>query len=267
MINFADGFAGKVALITGGASGIGLATAKRLRTEGAKVVIADVDETGGKAVAEDLGAEFVRLDVSDSGNWSDVVSGITQREGGLDIAFLNAGITTYPASGNDFSPSFDIADLPEDTYRRIMGVNVDGVVLGAKAVANAIEARGGGAIVATASVAGVIAFAPDPIYTMTKHAVVGFVRALAPSLGEKGVSINAVLPGAVDTNILGPGMAEKAREVGLTIIDPAEIAQGVVTAITDGTSGQLWLCLAEREAFTYEFAPIAGVGIPDDQEA
>src|ERR671934_1503755 len=91
----------------------------------------------------------------------------------------------------------DITQLTEAQYRRIMGPNVDGVVFGARAVVPAIAARGGGAIVATASLAGLIAFAPDPIYTLTKHAVVGFVRSLAQPLESRGITINAVCPGIV----------------------------------------------------------------------
>ena len=267
MTGIADGFANKVALVTGGASGIGLATAARLRTEGATVVVADVDETRGKAESEKIGAEFVRLDVSDADEWRDVVAGVVQRHGGIDIAYLNAGITTFPATGEEFMAMFEIAELTDAAYRRIVGVNVDGVVLGTRTVAPAIEARGGGAIVATASAAGVIAFSPDPIYTMTKHAVVGFVRAMAPSLSTKQISINAVLPGAVDTNILAAGFAEKARDMGVAMIDASEIAEGVVNAINQGTTGQLWLCLANRPPFAYEFAPVDGLGITAGSES
>ncbi len=267
MADFADGFAGKVALVTGGASGIGLATASRLRADGAAVVVADLDEGRGKTESERIGAQFVRLDVSDPDAWGEVVAGVVQRHGGLDVAFLNAGVTTFPATGEQFMEMFDIADLTDAAYRRIVGVNVDGVVLGTRAVAPAIEARGGGAIVATASAAGVIAFSPDPVYTMTKHAVVGFVRAMAPNLATKEISINAVLPGAVDTNILAEGFADKARDMGVTMIDPSEIADGVVHAINQGTTGQLWLCLANRRPFAYEFAPVEGLGITPTLES
>lgn len=259
-------FADKVAIITGAASGIGLATSKRLRSLGATVVMADVDEARGKTVAEEIGGEFVRLDVSDAGAWREVVDGICRRHGGLDIAFLNAGITTFSATGEQLIEGFEIGELPDDAYRRIMGVNVDGVVFGVRAVVPALETRGGGAIVATASAAGVIAFPPDPIYTMTKHAVVGFVRSLAPGLIAKHITLNAVLPGAVDTNILGAGFAEKAREMGIPMIDPAQIADAVVHAITQGTTGKLWLCLAGQDPAVYEFAPVEGLGIPTNVE-
>ena len=267
MTQFSEGFAGKVALVTGGASGIGLATAARFRAEGATVVVADIDEARGKDESERIGAEFVRLDVSDSDGWREVVAGIVARHGGLDIAFLNAGITTVPATGEEFMQEFDLSTLSDADYRRIMGINVDGVVFGTRAVAPAIEANGGGAIVATASAAGVIAFSPDPVYTTTKHAVVGFVRAIAPSMLGKKISVNAVLPGAVDTNILAPGFAEKARDMGVSMIDPSEIADGVVHAINEGTTGKLWLCLANQKPLSYEFAPVAGLGITAGPES
>ena len=264
MGGFDDGFEGKVALITGGASGIGLATAQRLRAEGATVVIADLDEVRGKPAAEAIAAEFVKLDVSDPVAWREGVDGIVARHGGLDLAYLNAGVTTYVSTGEEFFASFDIAELPDESYRRILGANVDGVVFGARAVVPALAARGGGALVATASVAGVIAFPPDPIYTMTKHAVVGFVRSLAPTLVEKGITCNAILPGVVATSLLSDDFADQARALGIAVIPPEHIAAGVVKAVTDGTTGQLWLCLADREPEAYRFNPVDGLGVPAD---
>ena len=263
---FDDGFEGKVALITGGASGIGLATAKRLRAEGAAVTIADLDEARGKPAAEAIGADFAVLDVSDPVAWSETIDGVVARHGGLDLAHLNAGVTTYPASGEEFIASFDIAELPDESYRRILGANVDGVVFGARAAVPAIEARGGGALVVTASAAGVIAFPPDPIYTLTKHAVVGFVRALAPALVDKKISVSAILPGVVDTNLLSNGFADTAREMGIAVIPPEHIADGVVKVLTGGTTGKLWLCLADGPPEAYVFNPVAGLGIPAEFE-
>ena len=205
----------KVALVTGAASGIGRATSERFSREGAHVAVCDIDENGGKAVAEACGGSFHRLDVSDPAAWTEAVAEISDLRGGLDIACLNAGIATQPPSDDDqILTAFDITELSDEAYRRILGVNLDGVVFGARAVAPAIAARGGGAIVATASVAGLIGFPPDPIYTATKHAVVGLVRSLAPPLAARRIDIHAICPGIVDTNILGPGVAARARERG-----------------------------------------------------
>jgi NAD(P)-dependent dehydrogenase (short-subunit alcohol dehydrogenase family) len=101
---------------------------------------------------------------------------------------------------------------------------------------------------------------------MTKHAVVGFVRSLSPSLMEKGITFNAILPGVVETNLLADGFADKARAMGISVIPPEQIADGVVKAVTDGTTGQLWLCLADREPEAYAFNPVGGLGIPADIE-
>jgi len=253
---------GKVALITGGASGIGLATSRRLRAEGATVVIGDIDEIGGRAAAEKLGADYMPLDVSDAAAWAEVVDGITARHGGLDLAYLNAGVLTYPATGEALAQSFDIAALPDDNYRRIMGANLDGVIFGTRAVVPAIAARGGGAVVATASAAGAVPFSFDPIYTATKHAVVGFVRSLFPSLVEQGITLNAILPDVADTIILGDGFSDMAREHGIPLIPPDQIADAVVKAVTGGDTGKLWLCLAGKEPFPYEFNPVEGLCMP-----
>ena len=116
---------------------------------------------------------------------------------------------------------------------------------------------------ATASAAGVVGFPPDPIYTATKHAVVGFVRAQAPLLEPLGVMFHAVLPGVVDTNILSENFAAEARALGIKVMDPSEIAEGVVTACQSTASGGLWLCLPEQAPYRYEFAPVDNIGMPD----
>jgi NAD(P)-dependent dehydrogenase (short-subunit alcohol dehydrogenase family) len=235
------------------------ADAERLVAEGARVVIADIDESNGRALADKLGAEFHKLDVSDPDDWAELVAAVTASLGGIDIAYLNAGITTYPVTDGGLAP-FDIATLDLDAYRRISGVNIDGVVLGARAVAPAIAARGGGAIVATASVAGLIGFAPDPIYTMAKHGVVGFVRALAPTLVERKITVNAICPGGVETNILGPGIAERSREAGIPLMPPSQIADAVVKAIESGETGRLYVCLHGRDHQIHRPAPVEGLG-------
>ncbi len=254
-----------VALVTGAASGIGRATANRLAQEGAHVIVADLDQVNGMRVAEEVKGEFLRLDVGDPDNWSEVMDTLRHRWGGLDIAHLNAGVTLLgPGFTRGEEETFDIASLSEDDYRRIMGANVDGVVYGARAVAPVLEARGGGAVVVTASAAGLIAFPADPIYTLTKHAVVGLVRALAPGLAERKIRINAICPALVDTNLIGQGGIGRMREVGVDVMDPEQIAEAVLGAITSGATGRLYVCLAGRDPHEYEHAPIEGLELDPD---
>lgn len=235
---------GKVALVTGGASGIGAATATRLSTEGCRVVIADLQADLGDKLAALLGGRFLEVDVSDPGAWPDVVADVVATEGGLDIVHLNAGITTGEP---------DITNLTDEQYHRILGVNVNGVVFGVRAVAPVLAGRGGGAIVATASVAGLMSFAPDPIYTLTKHAVVGLVRSVAPQLWASNITINAVCPGIVDTPLLAADARTMLEQAGFPLIPPDQIADGVVKAIGSGRTGECWVCLPGRDAEVFAF--------------
>jgi len=251
-------FDGKTCLVTGGASGIGRATCEALAARGAHVVVTDVDEAAGRDVADAVGGDFARLDVSDRDAWTRVVSEVVEAHGGLDLVHLNAGVTTYQAAGGDF-PAFDIAAMPADAYRRAMGANVDGVVFGVSATVQALEHRGGGAIVVTASVAGLITWEVDPVYTLTKHAVVGLVRALAPSLAERGITLNAICPAAVATKIFGPEAEDFVREAGLRLMPPAQVADAVIDAVTGGETGQCWVCYDGRDPKLYVPAPLPGL--------
>ena len=107
---------------------------------------------------------------------------------------------------------------------------------------------------------GVIPFPPDPIYTATKHAVVGFIRSLAPLLEPQGIGCHAILPGIVDTGLLGEGTADKARALGVPVIDPEEIADAVLGAVQSPKTGGLWLCLAGRPPVRYAFNPVDVLG-------
>jgi NAD(P)-dependent dehydrogenase (short-subunit alcohol dehydrogenase family) len=241
---------GKVAVVTGGASGIGRATAVRLAAEGATVIVADIDAAGARKVAGEVGGSAVELDVGDPAGWRRVTDELTASgNGGVDIAFLNAGITT----GED-----RISHLTDEAYRRIMAVNVDGVVFGVRALAPLIAQRGGGAIVATSSLAGVIAFPPDPIYTLTKHAVVGLVRSLAPPLQRDGITINAVCPGLTDTPLVGAALRRTLDESGFPVMPPEQIAAAVLEAVLDGGTGRALVCQPGREATPFRFSNAPG---------
>ena len=239
-----SGLEGRVALVTGGASGIGLATARALAEAGARVLVADLQEP-----PPDLDATHVPADVRERADWERVVGAAEERLGGLDLAHLNAGI----ALGES-----DITAVSDDEVERILGVNIDGVVLGARAVIPAMRRRAGGSIVATASLAGLIGFAPDPLYTLTKHAVVGLVRALADPLRPDGITINAVCPGIVDTPILSEEARRALRDAGFPMIEPADIAAAVLDCFTGEESGQAFVCQHGRPPVPYAFRGVPG---------
>jgi NAD(P)-dependent dehydrogenase (short-subunit alcohol dehydrogenase family) len=237
-------FEGRVALVTGGGSGIGAAVARRLAAEGARVVVADIVADAAATVAEEIGGRAVTLDVGDADAWARAADGILATEGRLDLAHLNAGVSTGEG---------DITLLTEAQYRRVMGANLDGVVYGTRAAAGAMKASGGGAIVATASLAGIIAFAPDPIYTLTKHAVVGLVRSSAMALAGYGITINCLCPAIVDTPLIGPAR-DRLHEAGYQLIPPSAIADALVTVVRGGGTGEAWTCVPHRDPEPWTFA-------------
>src|SRR5579862_9226425 len=238
-----DSLQGKVAVVTGAASGIGLASARRMAGLGAVVVAVDIDGAGAERAAKELSGTAVHADVSRVEDWARIVE-VANGLGGIDVALLNAGVTT----GQE-----DIAALDEADYRRIMGVNVDGVVYGTRAVVPSMAAKGGGAIVATSSLAGLIAFPGDPVYTLTKHAVIGFVRALAPRLGEQNITINAVCPSLVDTPLIDGPIRDVLTESGFPLIEPDDVAEAVLTCIAGSESGQAYFVQLGWEPTAYRF--------------
>lgn len=241
---------GRRALITGGASGIGLATSRRLHLEGARVAIVDLNEEGGKAAAREFAGTFIRADVSDSAEMAAAFKQAADALGGLDIAYLNAGVTTRER---------DITLVSDEQYRRVVGINLDGVFFGAREAARVMEK--GGAIIATASIAGLTAYVPDPVYALSKHGVVGLVRGLAAQLAERDITINAICPGIVDTPLIGEGR-QMIVEAGFPLIAPEEVAEAVVRAITDGSTGQAWVVQPGREPVRFEFRGIPGPRVP-----
>lgn len=192
--------ADRVALVTGGASGIGRATARLLAAEGAKVCVADLDRAGAEAVAKEIGeaggeAFACGVDVAREADNAAMVEQTLARYGALHAAHLNAGIARFSTIvGGDVA-----------VWDQVIAVNLTGVYLGLRAVGGAMVAGGGGAIVATASVAGLTGGSGMPSYYASKHGVVGLVRAAATELAPQKIRVNAVCPGIIDTAILGPG--------------------------------------------------------------
>jgi NAD(P)-dependent dehydrogenase (short-subunit alcohol dehydrogenase family) len=241
-----ESLAGKVVLVTGGGSGIGRAVAERTGGDGAYVVVADVDQEAGRAAAAEVGGAFVHADVSDLEQNRQMVRAAVARYGGLDLVHLNAGVSTGEA---------DLTALSEQAYRRAVGANVDGVVFGVQAAAAAMRPEG--SIVVTASLAGLVPYPGDPIYGLTKHAVIGFVRATAPQLRARGIAINALCPGFVDTPILGP-FADEFRARGFPLLQPADVAEAVVTVATSEHTGEVFVCQPGRLCERYEFRGVPG---------
>jgi NAD(P)-dependent dehydrogenase (short-subunit alcohol dehydrogenase family) len=243
---------GKVAVVTGGASGIGLASCRRLASEGATIVVVDANGKGAQKAASELGGVAVEADVGATGEWTRIVEA-GRRLGGIDIAYLNAGVTT----GEE-----DITKLTDEQYRRILAVNVDGIVFGTRAVVPELVERGGGAVVATSSLAGIVAFAGDPIYTLTKHAVVGFVRAVAPRLAEHHITVNAICPGLVDTPLIDGEIRDSLANAGFPLIPAEAVAEAVLGCVLGQDTGQAVVVQLGREAVAYRFGRPPGPRAP-----
>lgn len=240
------------AIVTGGASGIGKATAIAMAELGADVVVTDIDEAGGAQVAGQVGGTFAMLDVGDPAAWDRVVA----TAGPFDIAFLNAGISTQ--QGLPPTDGIPILSLTDEAYRRIMSINVDGVVFGTRAVMPGMIERGSGDIVATASIAGLVPVGMDPVYGLTKHAVVGFVRSVAGTLdGDDApdVCISAICPGFTDTNIIGEAARTMIGEIGLEIMRPERIADTVTRSLDERIQGAQWVVWPGAETVAYEWNP------------
>jgi NAD(P)-dependent dehydrogenase (short-subunit alcohol dehydrogenase family) len=220
------------ALVTGAASGIGRAIADRLGGAGYDVAALDVGE----------------LDVSDPAAWALFAAGLDR----LDVACLNAGVVTGSSS---------IADLTDEQYRRMLGVNVGGTVFGVRALLPALDAAGG-QVVVTASLAGLVSMPNDPIYAGTKHFLIGFMRSVAPELAARGVSINAVCPGIVDTPLLGEQGRAAFEAAGFPLLSPEDVVEGVLAALGSGDTGQAWVIQPGRVPEPYRFHGVPGPRVP-----
>ncbi|HKY25958.1 MAG TPA: SDR family NAD(P)-dependent oxidoreductase [Gaiella sp.] len=225
----------RTALVTGGASGIGAALVTRLQHEGFEVESLDL-ATG--------------FDVSDPAHWDAV--------GAADVACLNAGVLGGPA---------DPAGLAVDEYRRAVAVNVDGVVLGVRRLASVMPL--GGRIVCTASLAGLTAVPEDPVYALTKHAVVGFVRSVASALEARGIAINAICPGFADTPMVAGTARERLVSAGFPLLAAEDVAEAAWVALTSGETGHAWVVQPGRPPVDFRFPTLPGprredepVGLP-----
>ncbi len=198
-------FRNKVAIVTGGTSGIGRAAAVAYAREGAKVVVAGRRAAEGEETVRllrDQGGEgfFVTADVSQAAQVEELVQRTMKEFGRLDFAFNNAGIEHVPTP---------FLEQSEETFDRVMGINVKGVWLSMKYEIPAMLKSGGGSIVNTSSIAGVIGMAGVEIYVASKHAVIGLTKSAALEFGKQGIRVNAILPAAIDTDMFQRFASEK----------------------------------------------------------
>ena len=231
---------GKVSLITGGGSGIGKASALAFAREGSKVVVADVNVDGGEQTVrliQDTGGEatFVRADVANAADVSDMVSHAVQTYNRLDCAFNNAGISGGPGRIHEYT---------EENWSRVLDINLTGVWLCMKYEIIQMLNQGGGAIVNTASVMGLVGGSRSPAYGATKHGVVGLTKTGAVDYAQEAIRINAVCPGYIRTpmieqGILSDPVAEErvvSRHPMHRLGTPEEIAEAVVWLCSDAAS-------------------------------
>lgn len=236
----------RVLLITGGAGGIGAAVARRFAASGGRVVVADIDETAGRAVAAEVGGLFIRTDVSSEEDNRRAVAAAISEFGDLNVVHLNAGTGGAGGAGDDFDLS---------RYRSTLAVNLDGTMFGLRAALPALAARGGGAVVVTASIAGLAPATFDPVYSATKHAIIGLIRSLAPAWTAAGVTINAICPGFVDTQMI-TGLQPLITSGGLALATPDEVAIAVESLVSAGVTGEAWTVQAGLPAAPFPFPAI-----------
>ena len=236
-INLTQRLAGKVAVITGGASGIGLATAKRFAAEGATVVIGDVDESTGTAAAELVGGLFVRVDVTDEDQVNTLFDTAAATYGSVDIAFNNAGIS--PPDDD----SIETTELP--AWNKVQDVNLKSVYLCCRAALRHMVAQGSGSIINTASFVAVLGSATSQIsYTASKGGVLAMSRELGVQFARKGIRVNALCPGPVNTPLLQELFAKDQARAARRLIhipvgrfaEPEELAAAVAFLASDDAS-------------------------------
>ncbi|MCV7423384.1 3-oxoacyl-ACP reductase [Mycobacterium yunnanensis] len=229
--------AGKVAVITGGASGIGLATAKRMRAEGATIVIGDIDPTTGKSVAGDLNGTFVQVDVADQAAVDNLFDTAAETHGSVDIAFNNAGISP---------PDDDLIEVTGiDAWDRVQDINLKSVFFCCKAALRHMVPAQKGSIVNTASFVAVNGSATSQIsYTASKGGVLAISRELGIQYARQGIRVNALCPGPVNTPLLQELFAKDPERAARRLIhvpmgrfaEPDELAAAVTFLASDDAS-------------------------------
>ena len=246
------GMKGRVALVTGGGSGIGRASANAFAREGARVVVSDVNLDGGEEtvqLVQELGGEatFVPADVSDGEQVARLVAATLDRYGRLDCAHNNGGIE---------GPLASVVDLAEDDWNRVIDINLKGVWWCLKHEIPAMLMAGGGSIVNTASVSGLKGFPPLlPAYVASKFGVVGLTAVTARYYAQQGIRINAVCPGAINTPMLDR-IGEGAQRLGVAMV--AENPSGRLGTPEEVAAAVIWLCSDAASFITGQTLSIDG---------
>jgi NAD(P)-dependent dehydrogenase (short-subunit alcohol dehydrogenase family) len=235
------------ALVTGGAGDIGREIVRQLAERGLHVVVVDIDDERAGRTAAEAGGSALSLDVGDPLAWRAAIAHIEALGKPLVAAVLNAGVALGEA---------DLLDVDLETYRRAWSANVDGVAFGLQALVLLLAASGGHAVV-TASLAGMTAVPFDPVYAMTKHAVIGLVRSYAPTLATKGVGLHAVCPGLVDTAMLGDARTELDR-LDFPLVKVSDVASALVACALGADQNEIVVVQPGREPVPYRFAGVPG---------
>jgi NAD(P)-dependent dehydrogenase (short-subunit alcohol dehydrogenase family) len=236
-VSYVDRLSGRVAVVTGGASGIGLASVRRLASEGARVVVADLDPDAGKSAANEVEGLFVATDVTDPDAVERLFSIANREYGSVDIAFNNAGI----------SPPEDDSILDTDlaAWRKVQEVNLTSVYLCCKAAIPYMQRQGRGSIINTASFVAVMGAATSQIsYSASKGGVLSMSRELGVQFAREGIRVNALCPGPVNTPLLQELFAKDAERAQRRLVhvpmgrfaEPAEIAAAVAFLASDDSS-------------------------------
>lgn len=228
---------GRVAVVTGGGSGIGAASCRRLASEGATVVVADLDEAAGSTVAQEVSGLFVRADVTDAADVENLYATAQERFGSVDVAFNNAGISP-PDDGS-------ILETGLEAWRRVQEVNLTSVYLCCKAVLPHMQSQGRGSIINTASFVAVMGAATSQIsYSASKGGVLAMSRELGVQFAREGIRVNALCPGPVNTPLLEELFATDAERAQRRLVhvpmgrfaQPEEIAAAVAFLASDDAS-------------------------------
>ena len=246
------GLSGRVCLVTGGAQGIGEACCRRFAREGAKVVIADMDDVRGAPLASELGGLYVHCDVGDKAQVDALVAAAIKAHGRIDVLVNNAGIFK----------ACDFLDITEDDFEAVLRVNLKGAFLVAQAVAREMARAGRGSIVNMSSVNGTLAIPSIASYNVSKGGINQLTRVMALALADKGIRVNAVAPGTIATELAAKAVLTseeaKARIMSRTPLrrlgEPAEIADTVAFLASDAASyitGEIVVVDGGRMALNY----------------